>query len=196
MASREHETVNPEPNPTAPAERASLAARLVGAVHRIHKGWMIAAFVAAAGNLFLLRHLDPRILLLFLLPPGIALLITGSRGRSPTARVLATAFLVCLAAGIVLSHFPTALPGMRSYPELPVTEDRLLTWYTLVYTFFIMVIVPPVGLASQLLRRRRGVPNSFSPITSWAGLALWLLGAPFLVRFLITVMIAKWLAPH
>ncbi len=145
----------------------------VGAVgsltrHFIRDG-VVALFVAV-GRLVLLRGVDARVLLLFIVPPLVAFLIL-QRATTNGSRRVAMAFLVLVAVGALIEPFPAILPNLGGIDQgLPRGSDRLLTWYAVVYCLFIMGIVPTYFVVANLRCHWRGEPADVSRLTCYLGL--------------------------
>jgi hypothetical protein len=140
----------------------------------------LAALVFAVLQLLWLRGLDIRFILLFGLPPFVAV-VALQRGKTAAARRLAAAFLISIGVGVIVAHAPALFPRLQTgFPGLPQVQDRLLSWYTGVYLSFVTVS-PLVIFARDLWVRRRREPVKFSRFTCILGLftvGLFLLGLP------------------
>ncbi|MGE3809848.1 MAG: hypothetical protein AB7K24_34720 [Gemmataceae bacterium] len=148
----------------------------------------LLALLLAVAQLVLLRGLDAGALVLFGLPPLLALAaVIHARGKM--ARILGALFLALITVGAILSRIPAALPNMGGVDRrLPAEVDRLLTWYACVYLIFLTMIVPACIFGGSLLQRRRGEVPQFSTFTCVLGLlmtGLFVLTLPGLIGALL-----------
>jgi hypothetical protein len=152
----------------------------------VHNIWLIIAFIFAVGNLFLLQNADKSILILFLLPPLYAILVLGSPTSAFSKRALASLFLFCISVGIIIGPFHDILPNINKFPKLPLTQNRILSFYLDIYLLFLFAIIPPCMFVGSLLRHKQGQPAKFSKFTCYFGLFAWILLVPFLLHSLLT----------
>jgi len=143
-------------------------------VRRAESLWLALVFLLAVGHLFLLHGADPGIILMFLLPPAIAVWTATHPGATRAARLLAWTFLVLIATGVFLGPQHKILPGMDAWKgQLPITQSRILTWYSGVYLLYLGGILPPFAFLTSLWRHRHGVKAQLSPPTCYLGLFTW-----------------------
>ena len=133
--------------------------------------WVIQALLVAVLQLILLRGVSGGLVALFLVPPLLALAACQSPAGTIRRR-LGTAFLVLVGIGVAVSRLPALLPGLGGVDRgLPRVQDRLLTWYSVVYIVFLIGVVPAVLFTRSLAARRRGEAAPFSRPTCYLGIA-------------------------
>ena len=140
--------------------------------------WTIAAFLVAVIQLFLLRGLDVRILLLFLVPPFIAFVYRHASDR-PSTRAVAAVSRTLFAAGVTLSMTKDVFPELGGVdPDLSAKHDRILAWYVIVYLMYVGAVLPLVLFIRALVDHRRKRKAEFSKTTCILGLIMCLIFAP------------------
>ena len=143
----------------------------------LHEALAAITFVPAVLHLLLLRKFNPGVLVLFLLPPTVAA-VSWKTGRLSSTRVLGAGFLLLLLIGDAIAPFHGVLSRMNCFPELPLTGNRVLSWYGAVYLLYAIVILPPPLFIRPLIQRKCGEEPYFSWPTCCLGLLCWLIMAP------------------
>jgi len=152
-----------------------------------YRVWSLGLFVAAL--IPLLRIGDVKSLFfgfIALFPFGMALWI-AFRTRPATSRWI-VAFIVLVDLGVIVAPFHGVLPWLNMFPEIPRTENRILSWYCLVYTTLQFGVAPPVVLGRCLHTAWRGGRTALAPWICVFGLAVWLL----LVSVAMLGVITSW----
>ena len=177
-----------EPSPSNSANRDKpTSGHLWSWLENGHKLWLVAALAYAVGHLLILRNGDPRVVVLFLVPPILAFGTLSSPKSSRPMRFAARLFLGLVAVAIILSEQRLFLQNMRPhFPGVPREQDRVLTFYLGAYSLFVMGFLPGYVFIVSLYRHSRGEVAALSKPTCYLGLATWLL--------LVTVLIAG--IPH
>ena len=140
--------------------------------------WTAAMFLAAVIRLFIIKGLDPRTLLLFLVPPLIALANKAFSDRLST-RVLGAVFLTLIGFGVALGRVRSLFPNLCGVdPELSATDNRILTWYAIVYVLYLFSVVPLVLFIRGLIDHRRKRKAEFTKFTCILGLIAELIVGP------------------
>ena len=137
----------------------------------------VAPLVPVAA-LIILRGLDPRIILLFGLPPTFAALYTSVRFSQAT-RSIAWAFLGMIGLGSIVAHVPSLFPKLGGVArQLASWQDRTLTWYAGVYLVWFFGVLPLYLFGGSLRAHWEGRLAPFSRPTCYLGLAatalLWM----------------------
>jgi hypothetical protein len=153
-----------------------------------HMAWRgIVALIIPVYSLILLRGLDPRIILLFGLPPLLAVLSTKACFSQATRRVAWT-FLGAIALGALIARHVQLFPNLRGFdPNLPPWQDRVLMWYAGVYIIWLSCVLPVHIFLGSLRASGRGEPAPFSRFTCYLGLmtsGLFWVGMPGLLALL------------
>ena len=143
--------------------------------------WTIAVFLAAIAQLFLIRSLDIRILLLFLLPPLLAFAFKHSSERH-SSRLVAALFLTSVSMGEILAHLPSLFPELGGVDSrLAPEQDRMLAWYVAVYLLYALMVLPLFLFIRGLIDHRRQRVAQFSRFTCVLGVLACLVVAPGLI---------------
>lgn len=149
---------------------------LLRSLENAHHLWLALAFLFAVANLFLLRNADPRVVLLFLVPPTLAFLILSSPNPGRASRFACRLFLGMVTTAIVLGEFRALIPNLRPlFPGVPQQQDRILTFYVGVYLVFYLVLLPPYVFVISLRRHGRAEAVTLSRSTCILGLMTWAL---------------------
>jgi hypothetical protein len=160
--------------------------------HLLHSG--VLSLLIATGRLILIQGLSVAVLFLFVAPPLVALLLIH-RSQRLGPRLLAHTFLLLLVIGVVVAQFPAVLPKLGGFNRaLPIEADRLLSWYSAVYTLFLMGIGPTAYFVSNYLAHRRGEPAELSRLTCVLGLFTMTLVCLVLPR-LLGALLGLWPLP-
>jgi hypothetical protein len=150
--------------------------QLLQSLKNAHRLWLALAFLYAVAHLLLLRKADPRVALLFLVPPTIAFLILSFAKPGRASRFVCRLFLAMVTMAILLGEFRAFLPNLQpQFPGVPQQQDRILTFYVGVYLFFILGFLPPFVFALSLRRHSRGEPAELSQATCILGFMTWAL---------------------
>jgi hypothetical protein len=150
--------------------------RLIQFLENAHRFWGALAFLYAVAHLFLLRNADPRVALLFLVPPTLAFLTLSSPKAGRGSRFACRLFLAMVIMAIVLGESPALLPNLRpQFPGVPQQLDRILTLYCGVYMFFLFGFLPPFVFVLSLRQNSAGKSTELSRITCILGLMTWAL---------------------
>jgi tetratricopeptide (TPR) repeat protein len=129
----------------------------------------VVALIVAATILFVLSGLDPRVVVLFAVPPAFAAVFI--RAGSATQRTIAWAFLAMIGIGSVIAHLPMLFPNLGGInPQLANWGDRMLTWYAAVYILWFIGVLPVYAFCSNLAAHKQGRPAWLSPFTCCLGL--------------------------
>jgi hypothetical protein len=107
-------------------------------------------------------------LFLILFPFGMALGISYQMGDATSRWIVA--FLILVDLGVIFAPEHQLLPFLNMFPGLPKTENRILTWYFVVYGTLQFVVVPPVVFSRSLRTAWRGSPPALAPWICWFGL--------------------------
>jgi hypothetical protein len=120
---------------------------------RGHHAGMAVLFLAAVGRLFLVRGASLGGLLLFFGPPLFAYIYLVAPDGWVWTRRLAGSFFVSVAIGILLAPMHRILPRLNGFPNLPLTDNRLLSWYVCVYLAYLVGVLPPYVAVRNLWLR-------------------------------------------
>jgi hypothetical protein len=144
---------------------------------------LFALFMVAVTHLFLAR-LNFRVIVLFLMPPALAL----AARRSPrwSTRLTAGIFLFLISIGDLAAFCLPRLSHM--FKELSPHEAGVLGWYALVYLGFVFGVFPPVMFIRPLMDRHYHRKTYFSPFTCWLGLFAWLVVGPAVVLLVLPLI--------
>jgi hypothetical protein len=140
---------------------------------RLHHVALVAVFLTAVGRLFFVRGFSLGGLVLFCEPPLFAYVYLRVPDTSVWTRRLAWSFFALIAIGILLAPIQGILPRLNCFPDLPRTENRLLSWYMAVYMFYMPGILPPYIAVRNLWLRSHERPADFSRPTCWLILFAW-----------------------
>lgn len=142
--------------------------------------WTAAVFIAAVLRLFFLHGLDLRVFGLFLIPPVVALLMERVSIRLST-RVLAASFLTLVNIGVALAPVDRLFPNLGGvHPGLSPENDRILTWYCVVYLMYFFLVMPLVFFTRGLADHFAGRKADLSVFTCALGLGACLFVGPLM----------------
>ena len=69
--------------------------------------------------------------------------------RNATSRWI-IAFLILVDLGVVLARAHQIFPWLNLFPEIPRTQNRIISWYILVYVTLQFGVVPPIVFVRSL----------------------------------------------
>lgn len=132
--------------------------------------WTIAAYLTAVLELFLLRGLDFRALVFFLIPPSVVFYWRNCSERAST-RLLSALFLSLIGAGVSLAKIERLFPNLGGVDGgLSPAHDRILSWYMTVYILYVTFLLPLLLFGRGLLDHRNRRAPMFSKFTCVLGL--------------------------
>jgi hypothetical protein len=141
-------------------------------VVKAYRGWSLGVFGFAVLHLLAMDHIKSIVFLFYLiLPFGGALAISYRQGAETSRWIVI--FLILVDLGVIIAPDHWILPALNMFPDLPRTQNRILTWYFLVYVSLQFVVAPPVFFFQSLRIAWSGVRP---PLASWIclfGLAVW-----------------------
>jgi hypothetical protein len=122
---------------------------------KAYRLWSLGVFVYALIQLAMLGHVGAYIMLFFILVPfGMALGVSYRMGDATSCWIVA--FLILVDLGVIIAPEHQFLPMLNMFPQLPKAENRILTWYFLVYGMLqfvvwgLIVTILSMGLALSL----------------------------------------------
>jgi len=83
------------------------------------------------------------------------------------------AFLVLVDLGVILAPAHHIFPWLNMFPEIPRTQNRILSWYFLVYVTLQFGVAPPVGFARSLHTAWHGGKPALASWICVFGLLVW-----------------------
>lgn len=142
--------------------------------------WTVAVFLAAVVRVFLLKGLDLRVFVLFLLPPFFAY-IHALKSERRSTQIVAAAFLTAIDFGIALAPVTWLFPKLDLMGNLSSHDNRLLSWYLVVYLLYVFEVLP-LFLFIRTIRdhwlKRKAMLSKFTCIL---GLVAWLIIGPVMI---------------
>ena len=130
----------------------------------------LVALMIAVGSLLLARGLNPFIVIVWILPPALAVFWIRSPNTA-NVRWIATSFLTLIGMGVIVAPIPALFPKLGGVERnLPAWQDRLLTWYVGVYAFYFLSVAPLYAFIRNLRSHRRGEPAVLARPICWLGL--------------------------
>ena len=152
---------------------------------KAYRTWSLGLFAYAVMHLFLVGKFQSYfVLFLVAFPFGMALAVSYAKGDATPRGIVA--FLILVDLGVIIAPAHQILPMLNLFPDLPKTQNRILTWYFAVYFLLQFVLAPPYVFFGSLRTAWRG---GRPPIALWIclfGLATW----SFIV-FLVTVFVVR-----
>ncbi len=139
--------------------------------------WLLGMFLLAVAQLLFVRGLDQGTLIVFLLPPSMAMVARAASPRRST-RVFAALFLTAVDLGEVVALFPSWSLRFQHDSRLSPHANAVLGWYLLMYLLFVFCLFPPFLFGRGLVDKHRGCKDGFSRFTCILGLIAWLIMAP------------------
>jgi hypothetical protein len=134
--------------------------------------WSLGVFAVAV--IHLLRVGDSKsfffgfiVLFPFAMALGISLL-----ARAATPRWI-VAFLVLVDLGVILAPAHGVFPWLNMFPEIPRTQNRILSWYFLVYATLQFGVAPPLAFGRSLHTVWHGGKPALATWICVFGLAVW-----------------------
>jgi len=145
-------------------------------------------FLIVVGRLFLASGLDSDVLLLFLLPPIMALLAVKTSDREST-RLVGNIFLSLIALGVMIAPFEGVFPELGQQGQvsndLPAETGRIVSWYLCVYLLWLFNVLPLLLFIRGLRDRRDAREGGFSAFTCYLGLFAWLMVGPLMIALIV-----------
>jgi hypothetical protein len=141
---------------------------------RGYRQWSLAIFAGAIVELLWLWNAKSFLFgFVVLFPFTVALALAHwTRKRNATSRWI-IAFLVLVDLGVVIAPTHQILPWLNMFPEIPLTQNRIISWYVLVYFTLQFGVVPPVALGRCLRTAWRGEVPALSTWICLFGFAVW-----------------------
>jgi hypothetical protein len=110
-------------------------------------------------------------LFLILFPFGMALGLSYRMGDATPRWIVA--FLILVDLGVIIAPQHQFLPRLGMFLGVPRTENRILTWYVLVYALLQFVLAPPVFFTKSLRTSWRGGKPALAPWICYFGFVVW-----------------------
>ena len=132
--------------------------------------WTAVSFFVIVAHLVILRGLEFRLILLFVLPVIAAVAVAQQDPATRSSRI-AKIFLLLTSIGMIVAEVPWLFPQLGGVdPNLPQPIDRALTWYAAVYLIFFFCVCPIHLFTESLACHARGQFAEISVFTCWLGL--------------------------
>jgi hypothetical protein len=152
-----------------PPDNRSPTARLLFLTHDLYA---FAVLIFAVVQLAWLPNVD-RHVLMFFIPPSIALLILAVNRRNAFLRAACRLFVSMIAVAVTVAELTLALPFPKAmFPGMPHIADRILCYYFVAYGLFLWIICPGYILTSWLRdwqrMRPKPVGRTLFLFTAWA----------------------------
>jgi hypothetical protein len=139
---------------------------------KAYRVWSLALFGFAVFHLIAIGQLKTYYaFFLIAFPFGMALSISYRMGNATSRWIVV--FLILVDFGVVIGPEHQILPILNLFPEMPRTQNRILTWYFLVYATLQFVVVPPVVFFKSLRTAWRGEQPALEIWICLLGLAVW-----------------------
>jgi hypothetical protein len=139
---------------------------------KAYRMWSLCLFTYALFHLAGLGHAGAYLcLFLILFPFGMALAISYRMGDATSRWIIA--FLILVDLGVIIAPEPQLLPWLNMFPQLPITQNRMLTWYFLVYCMLQFVALPPIVFSRSLRTAWGGGKPALAPWICLFGFAVW-----------------------
>jgi hypothetical protein len=141
-------------------------------VARAYRQWSLLVFAGAIVDLLWVgdsKAFFSGFMVLF--PFTMALAIAYRMGRATSRWIIA--FLVLVDLGVVLAPAHHIFPWLSFFPEIPPTQNRIISWYILVYATLQFGVLPPIVFVRSLQTAWRG---GKPPLATWIclfGFAVW-----------------------
>ncbi len=147
---------------------------------KAYRIWSLGVFVFAVIHLLRIGAFTSYFAFFFVvLPFGTALAIAFWKGDAVSRWIVA--FLILIDLGVILAPEHRILPMLNMFPEIPRTQNRILSWYFLVYVALQFVVVPPVVFFRSLRTAWSGGKPALATWISFFGLTVWSLFVLILV---------------
>jgi hypothetical protein len=139
---------------------------------KAYRTWSLGVFAYALIQLAMVGHPAKYFFLfLILFPFGMALGISYRMGDATSRWIVA--FLILVDLGVIIAPEHQFLPFLNLFPMLPRTQNRILTWYFLVYGMLQFVVLPPVMFFRSLRAAWLGRRPALATWICCFGLAVW-----------------------
>lgn len=106
-----------------------------------------------------------------LFPFTVALAIAHRTRNAPSRWIVA--FLVLVDLGVILAPAHQICPWLNMFPEIPLTQNRIISWYILVYAALQFGLLPPVVFVRSLRTAWRGQTPALAIWICLFGFAVW-----------------------
>jgi hypothetical protein len=141
-------------------------------VVKAYRLWSLGVFAYALSRLAMVGKVESYyVLFLVIFPFGMALAISYRLGDATSRWIVA--FLILVDVGVILAPEHRLLPKLNLFPDLPLTQSRILTWYLLIYAWLQFVVLPPVVFSRSLRTARRGGQPALASWICLLGFAVW-----------------------
>jgi hypothetical protein len=138
---------------------------------KAYRTWSLGLFAYALYHLLRIGAFESYFALLCVVVPfGMALALSYRMGESTPLWIVS--FLLLVDVGIVIAPEHQLLPMLNLFPQLPRTQNRILTWYFLVYGSLQFVVAPPVMFFRSLRTAWRGKKAALAPWICLLGFAV------------------------
>jgi hypothetical protein len=137
-----------------------------------YRQWSLAVFAGAIVQLLLVGGAKSFFFGFVVLFPFTSALAVAHWTRNAPSRWI-IAFLVLVDLGVVLAPAHQICPWLNVFPEIPHTQNRILSWYILVYATLQFGVAPPVVFVRSLRTAWRGQTPALATWICLFGFAVW-----------------------
>ena len=139
---------------------------------KAYRTWSLGLFAYALYHLLKIGAVESYFALICVVVPfGMALAMSYRMGDSTSRWIVS--FLLLVDVGIVIAPEHQLFPMLNMFPQLPRTQNRILTWYFLVYGSLQFLVAPPVAFFRSLRTAWRGQKAALAPWICLLGFAVW-----------------------
>ena len=141
---------------------------------KAYRVWSLGLFAVAILHLILVGQFKNYFAaFLVILPFSTALIMSYQFGERTSGWIVT--FLILVDLGVIIAPEQQILPKLNMFPQIPRTQNRILSWYILVYISLQFVALPPVAFFRSLRTAWRGNQPTLSPWICLLGFAVWIL---------------------
>ena len=158
----------PKVRPAGQIPFLNLLIRAAGAYRR----WSLAVFVGAVIALLRVGEIKSFVFGFIVLFPFSMALWLAYRMRNATSRWI-IAFLVLVDLGVIFAPAHQIFPRLNFFPEISRTQNRILSWYIVVYVTLQFGVAPPIAFVRSLRTAWRGGKPALATWICVFGFAVW-----------------------
>jgi hypothetical protein len=141
-------------------------------VARAYRQWSLVVFASAIVDLLWVGNAKSFFFGFMVLFPFTAALAIAHWTRNAPSRWI-IAFLVLVDLGVLLAPAHLICPWLNMFPEIPRTQNRIISWYILVYATLQFGVLPPVVFVRSLRTASRGETPALATWICLFGFAVW-----------------------
>ena len=161
--------------------------RLVWLV-KAYRVWSLGVFTVAVFHLILAGQFGNYFAAFLVIFPFTTALALSYRLGDRTPGWIVT-FLILVDLGVIIGPEHQILPKLNLFPQIPLTQNRILSWCFLVYATLQYVVMPPIAFFRSLRTAWYGGRPALSPWICLFGFAVWGFVAMIFTMLLINVCV-------